>query len=116
MANALLIVSVIVVPLLLLLFNLLVLLRFQDAERTRDSVLAKVGFVLLLAGFPAVLDYLRGWAPRGVVEGLASTSAFSHYDSMMRGVIDLRDLLYFLLVIAAFLVINVFTIDWKKSD
>ncbi len=88
---------------------------------TKNQVIAFVlcavaCFVLLLAGFPAVLDYLRGWAPRGVVEGLASTSAFSHYDSMMRGVIDLRDLLYFLLVIAAFLVINVFTIDWKKSD
>jgi len=31
-------------------------------------------------------------------------------------VVDLRDVLYFALVIAAFLVINVFAIDWKKSD
>jgi hypothetical protein len=35
---------------------------------------------------------------------------------MMRGVIDLRDVLYFVLVMAAFLVLNVFAIDWKKSD
>jgi ABC-2 type transport system permease protein len=88
---------------------------------TKNQVIAFVlcavaCFVLLLAGFPAVIDFLRGWAPVGVVEGIASTSALTHYESMMRGVVDLRDLLYFALVIAAFLVINVFAIDWKKSD
>jgi len=88
---------------------------------TKNQVIAFVlcavaCFVLLLAGFPAVIDFLRGWAPAGVVEGLASTSALTHYESMMRGVVDLRDVLYFALVIAAFLVINVFAIDWKKSD
>jgi len=77
---------------------------------------AVVCFVLLLAGFPAVLDFLRGWAPQGVVEGLASTSAFTHYDAMMRGVVDLRDVFYFATVIAAFLILNCFAIDWKKSD
>jgi hypothetical protein len=35
---------------------------------------------------------------------------------MMRGVIDLRDLVYFGSVIAAFLVLDAFAIDWKKSD
>ena len=88
---------------------------------TKNQVIAFVlcavaCFVLLLAGFPAVIDFLRGWAPGGVVEGLASTSALTHYESMMRGVVDLRDILYFVLVIAAFLAINVFAIDWKKSD
>jgi ABC-2 type transport system permease protein len=88
---------------------------------TKNQVIAFVlcavaCFVLLLAGFPAVLDFLRGWAPSGVVEGIASTSALTHYESMMRGVIDLRDVLYFALVIVAFLVLNVFAIDWKKSD
>jgi ABC-2 type transport system permease protein len=88
---------------------------------TKNQVIAFVlcavaCFVLLLAGFPAVIDFLRGWAPGGAVEGIASTSALTHYESMMRGVVDLRDVLYFVLVIAAFLVINVFAIDWKKSD
>jgi len=35
---------------------------------------------------------------------------------MMRGVIDLRDLLYFASVIAAFLLLNALALDWKKSD
>jgi ABC-2 type transport system permease protein len=82
---------------------------------TKNQVIA---FVLCaVACFPAVIDFLRAAkAPAGFIEGLASTSALTHYESMMRGVIDLRDVLYFLLVIAAFLVINVFAIDWKKSD
>ena len=88
---------------------------------TKNQVIAFVlcavaCFLLLLAGFPTVLDFLRGWAPLGVVEALASTSAMTHYESMMRGVIDMRDALYFVLVIAAFLTLNVFAIDWKKSD
>ena len=89
---------------------------------TKNQVIAFVlcavaCFVLLLAGFPAVIDFLRAaQAPSGFIEGLASTSALTHYESMMRGVIDLRDVLYFLLVIAAFLAINIFAIDWKKSD
>jgi len=88
---------------------------------TKNQVIAFVlcavaSFVLLLAGFPAVIDFLRGWAPQVVVEGLASTSALTHYESMMRGVIDLRDLFYFITVIAAFLILNCFAIDWKKSD
>lgn len=89
---------------------------------TKNQVIAFVicavaCFLLLIAGFPAVLDFLRAAnAPRGVVEGLASTSALTHYESMMRGVIDLRDVLYFALTIAAFVVLNMFAIDWKKSD
>ncbi|MFZ9882610.1 MAG: ABC transporter permease subunit [Phycisphaerales bacterium] len=80
-------------------------------------VLCAVGcFVLLIAGFPAVIDFVRGIAPGGIVEGIASTSALTHYESMMRGVLDLRDILYFALVIVAFLALNAFAIDWKKSD
>lgn len=88
---------------------------------TKNQVIAFVlcavaCFVLLIAGFPAVLDFVRGVAPRGVVEGIASTSALTHYESMMRGVLDLRDILYFAGVIVAFLAMNAFAIDWKKSD
>jgi len=88
---------------------------------TKNQVIAFVlcavaSFVLLLAGFPAVMDFLRGWAPQGVVEAVASASALTHYESMMRGVIDLRDLLYFASVIAAFLLLNALALDWKKSD
>ncbi len=72
-------------------------------------------FLLLLTGFPAVQDYFNGWAPRAVVEAISSMSALTHFDAMVRGVVDARDLLYFVSVIAAFLFMNALVIDWKKA-
>jgi ABC-2 type transport system permease protein len=81
---------------------------------------AVVSFVVLLAGFPAVLDLARSWLPPKVGEplaqALASISALSHFDSMMRGVIDLRDVFYFLSMIVAFLFLTVVVVQWRKAD
>jgi len=72
-------------------------------------------FLLLLTGFPAVQDFFNGWAPRAVVEALASMSALIHFEALVRGVVDLRDLLFFVSVIVAFLFMNALVIDWKKA-
>jgi ABC-2 type transport system permease protein len=81
---------------------------------------AAVCFLVLLAGFPAALDLVRTWLPGDVGEpvarALGSISAMSHFDSMMRGVIDLRDLLYFLSMIVAFLFLTITVVDWRKAD
>ena len=73
-------------------------------------------FLLLLAGFPLVLDFFRGWAPEFVVDALAAIGVQTHFDALVRGVVDLRDLLYFLSVIFVFLVVNILVIDWKKAQ
>jgi len=72
-------------------------------------------FVLLLTGFPAVLDFFNGWAPHAVVEAIGSMSALTHFEAMVRGVLDARDVLYFCSVIVAFLFMNALIIDWKKA-
>lgn len=72
--------------------------------------------LLLLAGFPMVLDFVSGWAPRAVVDAVASLSLLTHFESMQRGVVDLRDVLYFALVIGGALFLNVLILDWKKAD
>ena len=72
-------------------------------------------FLLLLSGFSVVLDFFRSWAPNMVVEGLSAIGVLTHFDSMVRGVIDLRDVLYFASLIVAFLVINTAAIDWRKA-
>jgi ABC-2 type transport system permease protein len=72
-------------------------------------------FLLLLTGFPAVQDFFNGWAPRAVVEALASMSALIHFEALVRGVVDLRDLLFFVSVIVSFLFMNALVIDWKKA-
>ena len=73
-------------------------------------------FIIMLLGYPAALDVVASFAPRCVIEALASTSALTHFDGLMRGVVDLRDVLYFTLGISIFLWLNVAVIDWKKSD
>ncbi|MSR40860.1 MAG: ABC transporter permease [Phycisphaerales bacterium] len=88
---------------------------------TKNQVIAfvlsvAVSFIILLLGYPAALDVVRAFAPSGVIESLASTSALTHFDALMRGVVDLRDVLYFVLGMAVFLWLNTAVIDWKKSD
>jgi ABC-2 type transport system permease protein len=88
---------------------------------TRNQVIAFVitvvaCFGFLLAGFPLVLDTFSGWAPQFLVDGIASLSFLTHFADISRGVIDLRDLIYFGLVISAFLWANVIVLQWRQAD
>jgi len=75
-----------------------------------------VCFLFLLSGFPLVLDFFNGWAPQFVVDAVASLSFLTHFNSLSKGVIDLRDIVYFVLVIIAWLYANVIVLDLKKAD
>ncbi len=78
------------------------------------TVVACFGF--LLTGFPPVQGFLEGWASPRVIEALASVSVLSHYDtSVTRGVIDLRDVLFFASLIAVFLVMNVWVVEGVRE-
>lgn len=88
---------------------------------TKNQVIAFVlcgvaSFLLLVTGFPVVLDFVSGWLPRPVVEAIAAMSALTHFESMMRGVLDARDVLYFGSVTAAFLFLNGVVVEWKKAE
>ena len=72
-------------------------------------------FLLLLAGFPLVLDFFRAIAPQGVVDAISGLSFLTHFNSISKGVIDLRDLVYFLLMIGVWLYANAVVIDLKKA-
>jgi ABC-2 type transport system permease protein len=73
-------------------------------------------FVFLLAGFPLVLDFFAGWAPQIVVDTVSGLSFLTHFNSISKGVIDLRDVLYFLIVIAVWLYATAVVLDLKKAD
>ena len=88
---------------------------------TRNQVIAfiltaAVCFVLLLAGFPLVLDFVRAVAPQTVVDAIASLSFLTHFAAITKGVIDLRDVLFFLLTIGFWLYASAVVIDLKKAD
>jgi ABC-2 type transport system permease protein len=73
-------------------------------------------FLLLLAGFPMVLDLFSAWAPQALVDTIASLSFLTHFSSISKGVIDLRDLIYFGLLIAAMLYANAIVLELKQAD
>ncbi len=88
---------------------------------TRNQVIAFVlavvaCFLLLLAGYALVLDLFTGWAPQALVDGIASLSFLTHFESISRGVIDLRDLVYFALLIGFSLYANTIVLQLTKSD
>lgn len=88
---------------------------------TRNQVVAFIltvvtCFLLLLAGFPLVLDFFRVFAPQTIVDAIASLSFLTHFASISKGVIDFRDLVYFGLMIGFWLYANAVVIDLKKAD
>jgi len=88
---------------------------------TRNQVIAFIFTVVacfgfLLSGFPLVLDLFSGWAPQLVVDGVASLSFLTHFANISRGVIELRDLVYFALVIGTSLYANTIVLRWRQAD
>jgi ABC-2 type transport system permease protein len=75
-----------------------------------------VSFLFMVSGFPMVLDGFSGWAPQWLVDAVASLSFLTRFEAISKGVIDLRDLLYFLTLIAAWLAATAVVIDLKKAD
>jgi len=88
---------------------------------TRNQVIAfivsaLVCFLFMLSGFAIVLDFMPAWMPQPIVDAVASLSFWTHFSSIRKGVIDLRDLLYFISVAAAWLAANAIVLDMKKAD
>jgi ABC-2 type transport system permease protein len=88
---------------------------------TRSQVVAFIltilaCLLLLLAGYPLALDPLRSFLPQGAVDAASALSFLTHFQAIMRGVLDLRDVLYFLLAIAAWLAATVLVIEIRKAD
>jgi len=88
---------------------------------TRNQVIAfilgvVVSFLFLLSGLPMVMNLFKGWAPQVILDGIAGLSFFKHFADISKGVIDLRDLVYFALVIGFWLLANVLILEMKKAE
>jgi ABC-2 type transport system permease protein len=76
----------------------------MTSAMTRNQVVALILSVviclfLILAGFNPVTDLLARWASPAFVDTVAAFSVVTHFDGFQRGVLDARDLLFFLSVI-----------------
>ena len=74
-----------------------------------------VAFLFTLSGLPMVLDFFSGWAPQVIVSAIASFSVLAHFESIMNGVIEFRDLVYFAALIAAWLLASAVVVDLNRA-
>ncbi len=86
---------------------------------TRSQVVAfvltaTVCVLLILAGQPQVLDFFSGALPRKLVNALAYLSMLRHFEAIARGVLDLRDLAYFVLSTLGWLLAGVLLLELKR--
>jgi ABC-2 type transport system permease protein len=71
---------------------------------TRSQVISfvlslTICLVLVLAGWPPVTDFFVKWAPVWLINGISGVGFMPHYDAIQRGILDLKDLLYFASVV-----------------
>ena len=88
---------------------------------TRNQVIAFVisvviCFIFVLAGTPMVLDLFQGWLPQLVISTISSMSISTHFNAILNGVIDIRDLVFFISFISCWLLANIVVIEMKKAD
>jgi ABC-2 type transport system permease protein len=88
---------------------------------TKNQVIAFVVsvvicFLFTISGAPLVLDFFRSWAPLVLLDAISSFSFLTHFASISAGVVDFRDVLFFVSLMALFLTANVVVVDIKKSS
>jgi ABC-2 type transport system permease protein len=88
---------------------------------TRNQVVAfilsvVVCFGFLLSGLPMVMNLFSAWAPQSLLDLIADFSFLSRFASISKGVLDLRDLVYFALVIVFWLIANAVVLEMRKAD
>ena len=73
-------------------------------------------FLLLIIGFTPVASALAGWGvPAAIVDGIASLSLLSHFESMQRGVFDLADIIYYFGAIVFFVAAARMVADGRRG-
>ncbi|MEE8393036.1 MAG: ABC transporter permease subunit [Rhodospirillales bacterium] len=76
---------------------------------------ATVCFLFTMSGMEMVLNFFSGWAPDVLVNVIAQMSFLSHFESVTKGVIDLRDAIFFGSIIVFWLFANVAVVDLRKT-
>ena len=87
---------------------------------TKNQVIAFVVavvicFMFTVSGAPMVLDFFAAWAPQAILDAISSFSFIAHFNAIVDGVIDLRDIVFFASLIAFWLFANAIVVDAKKA-
>jgi ABC-2 type transport system permease protein len=93
----------------------------MTSAMTRSQVISFIMAVVIclffvLTGYPPVTDALTGWAPLWLVDLISNLSFLTHFQALERGVIDTRDIFYFVSVIVFMLAANGLILMGRRSS
>ena len=85
---------------------------------TKNQVIALVlavivNFFFFLSGIEYVLGFFRLFAPVAVVDMIASFSFLIHFESMTTGILECRDIIFFISIILLFNVMTILIISFR---
>ena len=78
-------------------------------------VAAALCFAFTASGLGVVLEFFAGWAPTPVLDTVANLSFLDHFRDISRGVVDVRDAVFFGSTIVFFLFANVVAVELRKN-
>ena len=89
------------------------------SSMTRDQIVAMllslVSLLLLyVLGYPTLIEALTGWMPAWLVDVLNGISPYKYFESIGRGVLDSRDLVYFACFCGFFLYANALVLQARR--
>ena len=87
---------------------------------TKNQVIAfvvsiAVCFLFTVSGMPIVLNFFSSWTPQALLDTIASFSFVSNFTDLSKGVIDVRNIVYFLSLIISALTLNTISISSRKG-
>ncbi len=87
---------------------------------TRNQVIAfvisvTVCFIFTLMGFPLVVSFFTGWLPQMLLDMLGQFSFLTNYNEIVKGVLELRSVVYFASLIVFWLFVNILVLEQKKG-
>jgi ABC-2 type transport system permease protein len=79
-------------------------------------VLSVVGCsVFVFAGMPTTMNYLSTFLPGGLVSAIGQMSFQSHFESIQKGVLEFKDISYFVLLIFGWLTASSIILEERKA-
>jgi ABC-2 type transport system permease protein len=77
---------------------------------------AAVCLLFTLSGTQFVLSFVSGWLPQAFADTIASLSFLTHFNAIAKGVVELRDVVFFGSIIVLFLMANTIILDLEKAE
>ncbi|OHB54050.1 MAG: ABC transporter permease [Planctomycetes bacterium GWF2_50_10] len=72
--------------------------------------------VLVYAGMPTTLNYLSTFLPMGLVNSVENMSFMTHFESIQKGVVEFKDVAYFVLLIVGWIGACGIILDERKAS